>query len=397
MADEKQVPPSETVDSVTRDQKDQTGTLEQEIEKKLILREELMKIAKDHDDTAAHLDQSHKQSQLTDGRPAEIIKPAPLKEALEEQMEPLGDLCKIGETVGNRFQVRSKFREGGFGQIYKAYDQHTKLVVVLKAEKLAGATQNMEGHVLKKFQNRPHCPMLYGSGKTPLYSYTAMQLLGKNLSDLRKLCLLKPMRLSLSASIRVTYQCLEAIEAIHSIGYLHRDIKPSNFAIGSQEKLRSVVYMLDFGLCRYYLNRDGSLKIARKQSGFRGTVRYASIHAHQLMDLSRRDDLWSLFYSFYELMMGQLHWRKSNDKKIVADLKLKYSPEVMCRGLPKEVASFVSLIRRLNFEDKPNYDQMYACLKCFLKGINAKNNDLYDWQVQDCRIMYHWFRLQKKP
>lgn len=154
--------------------------------------------------------------------------------------------------------------------------------------------------------------------------------------------------------------------------------------------------MLDFGLARYYLNPDGSHRAARKQIGFRGTIRYASINTHRLIDLSRRDDLWSLFYSFYELMIGKLHWRKSNDKKLVLDMKLQYSPEVMCRGLPKEMVEFINLIKKLKFEDQPYYDRMYTCLKRFMKGINSNFTDSYDWQVADCRILYHWFRLQSK-
>lgn len=142
-------------------------------------------------------------------------------ENVQEEQE-VEDFCTQGEIIGDRFQVLSKFREGGYGQIYKAYDTSTKFVVALKVEKLTGSTENMESHVLKRFQNRPHCPYMFGSGTTSMYTYTALQLLGKSLSDLRKLCLLKPARLSVSSSIRSIYQCLEAIESLHNIGFLHR-------------------------------------------------------------------------------------------------------------------------------------------------------------------------------
>lgn len=41
--------------------------------------------------------------------------------------------------------------------------------------------------------------------------------------------------MSLSSSLRVAIYCLEALEDLHSIGYLHRDVKPGNFAIGREE------------------------------------------------------------------------------------------------------------------------------------------------------------------
>ncbi|MEQ2178949.1 hypothetical protein GOODEAATRI_019447, partial [Goodea atripinnis] len=51
---------------------------------------------------------------------------------------------------------------------------------------------------------------------------------------------------SISTTLRLGKQILEAIESIHSVGFLHRDIKPP-----------------------------------RPVAGFRGTVRYASINAHK--------------------------------------------------------------------------------------------------------------------
>ena len=38
--------------------------------------------------------------------------------------------------------------------------------------------------------------------------------------------------------------------------------------------------MLDFGLSREYLDKSGGLRPPRHDAGFRGTVRYASITAH---------------------------------------------------------------------------------------------------------------------
>ena len=132
-----------------------------------------------------------------------------------------------------------------------------------------------------------------------------MQLMGKNLANYKKT--LKK-RWTRKAAVNVLLQMLEAIEQLHNAGYIHRDIKPSNFVVGLYSHKHDV-YMVDFGLAKQHLDKNGVPHEARKNTDFRGTITYASLNAHNKVDLSRRDDLWSFYFVILDFLNEELPWR----------------------------------------------------------------------------------------
>lgn len=63
----------------------------------------------------------------------------------------------------------------------------------------------------------------------------------------------------------------------------------------------------------------------RKKVDFRGTVSFASLNAHNNIDLSRRDDIWSFFFTMLDFLNEKLEWREHRDYTInqVRDIKTK--------------------------------------------------------------------------
>ena len=74
-------------------------------------------------------------------------------------------------------------------------------------------------------------------------------------------------------------------------------------------------YVIDFGLARRHIDNAGNVFPARKRSEFRGTRNYASLDSHENRDLSRKDDLWSLFMVLADMCLGGLPWRHSGQGK----------------------------------------------------------------------------------
>lgn len=114
-------------------------------------------------------------------------------------------------------------------------------------------------------------------------------------------------------------------------------------------------------------------------NGFHGTPRYASIHTHEGIAPSRRDDLESLAYVLIYLFRGHLPWQsppahnkkesKKEKRKRITDLKKCIPLAELCKGMPQEFATFLDQVRRLEFREMPAYDRYRAMFEACLDRL----------------------------
>ncbi|CAH1960187.1 unnamed protein product [Acanthoscelides obtectus] len=290
------------------------------------------------------------------------------------------DLLEPGHVIKERWKILKKIGGGGFGEIYEGLDLKTREQIALKVESARQAKQvlKMEVAVLKKLQGKDHVCRFVGCGRNDRFNYVVMQLQGRNLAELRRS---QPKSaFSLSTTLRLGLQILEAIESIHSVGFLHRDIKPSNFSMGRLPYNSRKVYMLDFGLARQYITASGEVRPPRAAAGFRGTVRYASVNAHKNREMGRHDDLWSLFYMLVEFVNGQLPWKKVKDKEQVGIMKEKYDHRLLLKHLPSDLKQFLEHIQSLEYADKPDYQMLISLFERCIKRRGVEVSDTFDWE-----------------
>ncbi|KAJ3100901.1 Tau-tubulin kinase 2 [Phlyctochytrium planicorne] len=301
--------------------------------------------------------------------------------------------------------------KGAFGEVYNALDLQTSETVAIKVETplCKKPVLKLEISVLRKLQDSPYVcrhiaagrftwpqSMMYNDGlvspstsptssEPPVYSYMVMELLGSNLSELRRKA--PHGRFSLATTTILAKQMLRSIEALHTIGILHRDIKPGNFCMELMDPMkraqcgRPKCYLIDFGLSRRFLTPNGAVREPRTKVGFRGTARYASINAHLGLELGRVDDLWSLFYLIVEFLHGQLPW-KGKEKDRIGELKQSYTGEDLSLGLP-QLLSFHHYLCTLNYLDRPNYDFIFSLLQSLFIQSGKSENIPYDWELQN--------------
>lgn len=158
----------------------------------------------------------------------------------------------------------------------------------------------------------------------------------------------------------VAVEAITILEGLHAKGFVHGDVKPENFLLGQPGTPRAnKLYLVDFGLTQRWRDSKGAhVKYDQRPDDFRGTIRYASVHAHLGRTPSRRDDLESLAYTLMFLLNGRLPWQGyqgDNKGYLVARKKMVVGAEALTRGRHSAFKTFCEAVINLKFDEEPLY------------------------------------------
>ncbi|KHN72996.1 Putative serine/threonine-protein kinase [Toxocara canis] len=116
-------------------------------------------------------------------------------------------------------------------------------------------------------------------------------------------------KFTVGTATRLAIETLNAIEDLHTIGYVHRDIRPTSFVIG-RGAFETHIYLINFGCVRRFRTKEAKIIPPRSYAPFISSIRYASRACHDRSDCARKDDLESWLYmsvEFYQINI--LSWR----------------------------------------------------------------------------------------
>ena len=253
--------------------------------------------------------------------------------------------------INKRYILLEKIGEGSFGNIYKGENKRTKEKIAIKIEPIGKNNLLKNESIIYQFlKNTQGIPVVKWFGKDNINYYMVINLLGESIqSDLNKKKIF-----SLNEVINTGIQILSLIESLHEKGLVHRDIKPDNFLYGLNKENKNI-YIIDFGFCKSFINDNIHVPF-KKTNNLIGSKTYASLNAHNLIELTRRDDLESLGYILIYLYLGTLSWRdivhcENTDEHI----KILKEHIVDGQKIPFFLENYIKYVRRLNFDEKPNY------------------------------------------
>jgi len=270
-------------------------------------------------------------------------------------------LLLLMSLIGNKYKLIEKIGEGSFGLIYKGENIRTKELVAVKIESIDNNYKLLknESKIYQYLSNTIGIPNVKWFGKDNVNYYMVLNLLGESLQSIKD----KKGVFSLKLVLQVGIQIISILKTIHNKGLVHRDIKPDNFLVGNNKQTKQI-YMIDFGFCKTYMNNDVHIESKRLNS-IVGSLTYASINAHNLIELSRRDDLESLGYMLIYLYKGELEWKQIEDIKKIINMKENI---IYSENIPIILRDYLKYARGLKFEETPNY---ILIIDMFKREINT--------------------------
>jgi serine/threonine protein kinase len=247
--------------------------------------------------------------------------------------------------ISNRYKLSSRLNrnEQNVCQVFKGINILTKEDVVIKME-----PQNAELKLLKNesmiyyyLKDVPYTLPMKWFGKFDKYLYFVLPFKEICLSDLITL------KLSTEKISDIVGKVLKALENIHSKEILHRDIKPDNILL--DDKMN--VFLIDFGFAKKYTFRNQHIPLKVDKQSILGTPNFISLHVHNKIEPSRRDDMVSLGYIWLNLLLGFLPW----ENKDIVNYKTLFLTSNQQNLEICKVKTYINRNHLLTFEETPEY------------------------------------------
>ncbi|MET0356260.1 MAG: protein kinase, partial [Cellvibrio sp.] len=269
------------------------------------------------------------------------------------------------------YQLVSLLGEGGFGEVYEAWDNKLQRNVAIKRIKSGGLLSHstdltrearmaaslnhpafVKIHALEDDDNSQAIVMELIKGETLKY------IIANNPPDLAQ-------------AINIIRQIAEAMQQAHDIGLTHGDLKPSNI----MQEPSGCVRILDFGLAS---KADAQATTSMLQQDPQGTIAYMAPERLLGAPLSPQIDVYALGVIFYELLNRQRPFAELNGLALAAALVQSSSDQW---SYPNHIPScFVHLIRRMTSKQSSqritSMAEVLIKLNTFEKGIFVSHNDI---------------------
>ncbi|MCA9047406.1 MAG: protein kinase [Planctomycetaceae bacterium] len=218
------------------------------------------------------------------------------------------DAAELPAQVRNigRFEIRSFIGEGGFGEVYEAWDPQLDRVVALKVPNIGPNQQRRQRRFATEARSaarlhHPNVVTVYESGQT---DDGTLYIASEFISGSTLKAVLDEQQMALRQKVEWIRDLALALAYAHSEGIIHRDIKPENILI---DRVHQRPKLADFGLAKVLDEKASDLDAALKtQAGALGTPAFMAPEQArgELDNLGPLSDQYSLGAVLYQCLTG---------------------------------------------------------------------------------------------
>ncbi|KAI9454972.1 kinase-like protein [Lactarius psammicola] len=292
-----------------------------------------------------------------------------------------GSTSSTQNIVGVHYRVGKKIGEGSFGVIFEGVNLLNSQSVAIKFEPRKAEAPQLRDEcrsyriLAGMLCVHPGIPQIYHFGQEGLHNILVIDLLGPSLEDLFDMC---------GRKFTIKTVCMAARQMITRVQTIH----DKNLIYPPGTKVANLVHVVDFGMAKQYRDPKTKQHIPyRERKSLSGTARYMSINTHLGREQSRRDDLESLGHVFMYFLRGSLPWQglkaATNKQKYekIGEKKQTTPIKELCESYPEEFGIYLNYVRKLGFEETPDYDFLRELFAKVMKNNNDVDDGVYDWNI----------------
>lgn len=286
-----------------------------------------------------------------------------------------------GTVLNGRFIIGRSVGSGGFGIIYKGWDQKLERIVAVKeyyptqlVVRAAGTTNLVvnskskneyeyrkrrflvEAKNMAKFSSNNNIPNILEFFEANGTAYIVMELLeGIALDRYLK----QHKKLNPELAVFIANEVGKALTALHEAKIIHRDVAPDNMFICSGSNLR--IKLLDLGAAKLGANEEDVIDIIMKP-GYSPVEQYIDDKLKETA-VDQRSDVYGLGASLYHMLTGIKPDEATNRKDNQDTVKPPHEviPEIP-ENLSNAVMKAMAIDSHMRFKNVPE----------FLKAINGE-------------------------
>ena len=241
----------------------------------------------------------------------------------------------IGKILAKRYKIESYLADGAMGRVYRGIDLSFQLPVAIKVLKNSESiTEQQEKRFIHEARisallQYPGIVMVRNLHRSKKGGYFMVMDLcpGRSLKSILEF----RHKLSVSDSLEVVHQLLEALKIAHSKGIIHRDIKPANVMVEETEEGMKV-RILDFGIAKVFSNNLAGLEFQSltKTGYIVGTIHYMAPEQILGKTLGVHTDIYGVGALLYHLITGNLLFQGSQEKVLRSIVRDNPKPMPNC-------------------------------------------------------------------